>query len=495
MTEKRKKEYKQGTLPVLLLTADKKALIAGGGKVALRKSQNLLAAGMKVTVIAPDLVSGFADLKQNTDITIKTREFKESDIKGNFLIIAATGNRAINRKIQNLAAEQKIIAMSVDGNWTTSDFIFPATYRDDDIVLSVSTNGKACRRSKMIKNSLARHIETVNSTDLYCIGTDHTLMSIDERSEISLNSVDIEKLGSLIMQIWGIHEFLILTTCNRIEFWALASTKLKFEPILKQLLPLKTQYYRYTGLEAFKHSVMLAAGMKSQLKGENQIVAQMKQAVKFSHEQQWSNGAIQEWLGSALRISKQIRNLSSHKKEKQSSIEDIALECAVKNTKINHQKITVIGTGKIATGILKRCIKQFPKAHIKIVWNKTKPDISMYNSSDIQLCSIKNLAEGLQDSTLIFSAISVKKPLVTQEQSTFFTTEKVLAIDCSVPRSIEKNISLPNLKIMDMDEINASNDTDTVQTIPDKDTKSFKEIEKNLYEKIVDNFQNWNALQ
>src|SRR5688500_16432103 len=87
--------------PIFLNLRDRPVLVAGAGKVALRKARGLVEAGARVTVVAPEIHPDFASLP----VRLLRRRFRASDLNGALLVFAATNDRATNRRI-GLAAKR-----------------------------------------------------------------------------------------------------------------------------------------------------------------------------------------------------------------------------------------------------------------------------------------------------------------------------------------------------------------------------------------------------
>ena len=106
-----KKEF----FPLFVPSNGKKALLVGGGTVALRRVKTLLLFRFDITVIAPEITDELKKLCEEGKIKIEHREFRDGDIEGQYLVIAATNIRAVNEKIGKLASEQ----MARDGELIT----------------------------------------------------------------------------------------------------------------------------------------------------------------------------------------------------------------------------------------------------------------------------------------------------------------------------------------------------------------------------------------
>ena len=72
----------------------------------------------------------------------------------------------------------------------------------------------------------------------------------------------------MMMQLWGIHEFLLLNTCNRVEIIAVVSSETAENGILPHSMGFaalkENKFYIKTGKKAFEHLCLVTAGMLSQ---------------------------------------------------------------------------------------------------------------------------------------------------------------------------------------------------------------------------------------
>lgn len=135
--------------PVMLDLKNKEVLVVGAGKVAYRKIKNLIKAKAKITVVSNEFLEEFESLNVNL---IKDC-YNEKYLKGKFLVIAATSNNKVNEKIAKDAKENSILCNVVD-NKDISDFITPAVVSKEEVLISISTNGKYPALSKYIRKDL-----------------------------------------------------------------------------------------------------------------------------------------------------------------------------------------------------------------------------------------------------------------------------------------------------------------------------------------------------
>jgi precorrin-2 dehydrogenase len=135
--------------PIFLDLKDRPVLVAGAGKVALRKTRGLLEAGARVTVVAPDVLPEFETLP----VRIHRRPFRAADLAGATLVFAATDDRAVNRRI-GVAAKGRGIFANIADSASECDFIVPARVRRGDVQFAISTGGRSPRLSVELRRIL-----------------------------------------------------------------------------------------------------------------------------------------------------------------------------------------------------------------------------------------------------------------------------------------------------------------------------------------------------
>jgi siroheme synthase-like protein len=128
-------------LPLMLHGDAIEALIVGGGAVAARKARALLAAGALVRIVATELGADVRALAQSHDrLHLEERPYESADIGNAQLVIAATSDRATNRRVADDGhAAHRLVNVADDparGNCRTT-----ATFRSGDLVIGISAGG------------------------------------------------------------------------------------------------------------------------------------------------------------------------------------------------------------------------------------------------------------------------------------------------------------------------------------------------------------------
>ena len=126
-----------GYFPFFVDIGGADGLVVGGGTVALRKVEKLLPYSPRLTVVAPELRP---ELEKLSGLTILRRAVQPEDVEGRAFVIAAAGDRMVNREISRLCRERNIPVNVVD-NKLESSFLFPCLIKRGSLSVGISTGG------------------------------------------------------------------------------------------------------------------------------------------------------------------------------------------------------------------------------------------------------------------------------------------------------------------------------------------------------------------
>jgi siroheme synthase-like protein len=143
--------------PMFLEMKGRPCLVVGGGQVAARKVEGLLAADARVSVVSPSLDPEIAKLKAERRIQHISRQYQQGDLKGYALVIAATDDAATNERVV-LDARQSGILVNVVDEPALCDFIVPSVIRRGDVVLAISTGGLSPALARWLRQELETYL-------------------------------------------------------------------------------------------------------------------------------------------------------------------------------------------------------------------------------------------------------------------------------------------------------------------------------------------------
>ena len=126
--------------PIFLELGGRRAVIVGGGAVATRKAQTLLAAGARLVVVSKTIDDALTALCQGANAELVKSGYSKNYIAGAVLVIAATSDEQLNKRIYKDCQELEILCNVVDAP-ELSDFITPAVVKRGDLQVAICTEG------------------------------------------------------------------------------------------------------------------------------------------------------------------------------------------------------------------------------------------------------------------------------------------------------------------------------------------------------------------
>jgi precorrin-2 dehydrogenase / sirohydrochlorin ferrochelatase len=128
--------------PMFLDLRGMPCLVVGGGSIAHGKIVGLLRAGATVQVVAPSVDETVATLARRGEVTVVTRPYAAEDVRGFQLVVAATDQPEVNRRVSSDARQAGALVNVVDSP-ELSQFIAPAVLERGDVQVAVSTSGRS----------------------------------------------------------------------------------------------------------------------------------------------------------------------------------------------------------------------------------------------------------------------------------------------------------------------------------------------------------------
>ncbi|NLV24413.1 MAG: bifunctional precorrin-2 dehydrogenase/sirohydrochlorin ferrochelatase [Deltaproteobacteria bacterium] len=137
--------------PLFVHIAGRLCVVVGGGPVGRRKAAGLAAAGARVRLIAPAVVSA-PELPVGVEWV--RRCYREGDLHGAFLAFAAAGDRSVNAAVA-AEARRAGIPVNVADRPAEGDFQLPALLRRGLLTVAVATGGGSPAAAALVRDHLA----------------------------------------------------------------------------------------------------------------------------------------------------------------------------------------------------------------------------------------------------------------------------------------------------------------------------------------------------
>lgn len=231
-------------------------------------------------------------------------------------------------------------------------------------------------------------------------------------------------------------ELVVLATCNRFEVYALAPDP-RFLVKAEEFLGPYASYARVLrGEEAARHLFRVASGLESAILGENEILGQVARAYEYARSKGYAYKYMSLVFHYAIKTGKLVRGKTMISYGNVGA-PGAAVHAAEKILgSYNGRTVLVIGAGE-AGSIVARLVRQkAPKARILIANRTVEKAVKLAEEVRGEAFSLDGLEELLSQVDVVFAAVTVDKPLLTQR-----LLERLqpgaLVVDISNPPAVE----------------------------------------------------------
>ena len=279
-------------------------------------------------------------------------------------------------------------------------------------------------------------------------GINHTQTEIKNFEPIFLNKDGKTQFRDALKNTTIIHECVVLTTCNRVEFyfvsddlelaknWIVAqvSAQKDIDPsYIDALLKL------YNTEDAIQHLFHVASGVQSMVVGENEILSQVKEAYDNAYNLNLTGPLLNKCFQSAIATGKRVRSETEISRGSY-SVSSIAVD-AIRQSLLDYfgRSILIIGMGTMGV----RCLKKLHAlGHPNLtVCNRTYEVAERYAKEyNVQLIDYQEINARVKDFEIIISAVTEKQFIIL---STFFDDEKShFLVDLGLPRNVDPKVTM-----------------------------------------------------
>ena len=143
--------------PVFLDLSGRIVVVVGGGAVATERAARLAACGARVRLVSPEVLPALGEMVSDGRIAEHhARGYEDGDLDGAVLVIAATDDADVNRRVRDDAR-----AMGAEANVADdpggSTAVIPAVVRQGDLALAITTGGASPVLARRIREDLQQH--------------------------------------------------------------------------------------------------------------------------------------------------------------------------------------------------------------------------------------------------------------------------------------------------------------------------------------------------
>ena len=149
--------------------------------------------------------------------------------------------------------------------------------------------------------------------EILCFGLNHRTAPVELREKFAVPDSELGGLAAELGRQAGVSEGVVVSTCNRVEFYMAAEDPVVGFASLQSFLRSRGMdtegdfFFRHQGLEGIRHLFRVSSGLDSMVLGETEILGQVKKAYLAAQEAQATSRHLNKLFQKAFHVAKEVR--------------------------------------------------------------------------------------------------------------------------------------------------------------------------------------------
>ena len=292
--------------------------------------------------------------------------------------------------------------------------------------------------------------------ELIMASLEHNLAPIALREKLSFTRAQNGQIVRKICSIAPISGCVLLSTCNRTELYLTAEATVQPGHLLCQAAgcayaPYQQAFITLHDEQAIRHLMAVAAGLRSRIWGEDQIISQVKDAISLAREAGAADPTLETLFRCAISAGKEIRT-KTHLTSLPTSAAGMAVALLQREAgSLEGRRAVVIGNGEM--GRLAADLLYQAGARVSVTLRTYRHGETIIPSG----CGVIPYEERLSHidgAELLISATTSPHYTLTAQQLAAMENPPAILVDLSIPRDIEpKAAQLPGIRLYNIDDL------------------------------------------
>ena len=346
------------------------------------------------------------------------------------------------------------------------------------------------RRRWRQSKRLATYAKTVQ---IVVVGISHNTAPVSLREGLTVAADALP--GALAELRQSVAEVLVLSTCNRVELYAVCGHEASGAELLRQFvatragLPLRTvrdATYAYGHQAAVRHLLRVAAGLDSMVVGESEVLGQVRRALVAARDAD-TLGPVLDRLGdAAVACGKRARATTSLGDGE--SVASVAMRLAARDRGgLEGANVVVLGAGETAKSALSY-LGTIPNVRITMLNRTHERAVELASFHEVDARSWDELLDALATADVVVGCTGARKPVIDAGMlmsARGLESSPLVCIDLGLPRDIDPGVSsIPGVKLIDLERVgiemsarraDRSRDLGQAESIVERETERYME--------------------
>lgn len=299
-------------------------------------------------------------------------------------------------------------------------------------------------------------------SELFVMGLSHQSADVELREELAMEG---EQLRRFIRR-WRsgpCSEGVILSTCNRVEFYANVDDVHLAQRQARELFKERAgrddfgdALYTRVGSDAVQHIFRVASSLDSLVVGEPQILGQIKEAYDSANQEGTVGTLLGRCVERAFAVAKRVRSETSIA-EGTVSVSSIATALARKIFgELTGRRVVLIGAGEMGEAAAKSLANT--GATLRVINRSSEKAQAVATQCGGEARSYERLAAELAEADVVVTTTASPRPILTEELMKGVVRARrhkpLFLIDIAVPRDVDPRVGeMNNVFLYDVDDL------------------------------------------
>ena len=337
----------------------------------------------------------------------------------------------------------------------------------------------------------------IGNWQLVLCGINYKSSSLEDREPLQIGRDEIADAHALLSDLEGVMEAIIVSTCNRIEFYfVIRNEHHPFERVNSfyekfrniDICKLEDKFYILKNNHTAKHLFRVASGIDSMVLGENQILGQLKEAYSSACVIKTTGKITHRLFHQAFRVGKQARS-NTEMGRGACSVSSAAIELLkTRLHQFDKPKFLFIGINQMialaVSGLVKLGCDNFTFA------NRTESKaVQFARKFQANGHGLENISRLLAEADIAISCTGSADPIITRkliDEHPESLEKPLLILDMAIPRDTDLDTDFDrNLEVLDLQAVQ-----EFVRNQQNKRREAIPQVEE-LIDQKMDEFNYW----
>jgi glutamyl-tRNA reductase len=302
---------------------------------------------------------------------------------------------------------------------------------------------------------------------LVCLGVNHKTAPVEVRERFAFSKGALDAALREVHGRDGIEETVVLSTCNRVEVYAVCDSSQDGLKHLEEYLRRHFEFegsdhdlfYRLQDLETARHLFRVASGLDSMVLGETEIFGQVKKAYAAAHGAGATARTLNKLFQQSFKVGKSVRS-STHIARGATSVGSVAVDLAEKIFgELSKCQVMILGAGEMSRRTAQSLMSRGAKS---IIVSNRSYDRAQELAVEMEGEAIRfdEWGEAISRVDIVISSTGAPHTVMHPDDVRAAMRRRrgrpLFVIDIAVPRDVDEGVNeLENVYLYDIDALEA----------------------------------------